>query len=349
MCTRGRVRTVFLGATDHPDGGIVELLDLGLTDIADAAPQTGLPSGGVFLLSFQVDVPSVLVRLDDLGLGGVPRTMPTPRGDLAATVVDPDGATVGLLPAGPRAAELRRTHGESSGSARRCRHALGSKQYRQFHRFPRQRRTHPSDVRRAPGVWPPSLRIVVTTCDSAYTQSRKHHLRIAGSRSSESGGIVADRDKSMAWLPFSIAEAAMSDAGDQPEPPQAWTYLTERLTSSAALVESDPVSRNRIDLAAGMRLLPCRWRPGSTQHYGWTPTRSSASRPPAWMAPSPGAWSARTACTPDPALRAGESYRLHGNRGTARYVGLQTMNGIASIVLLRWSTTLRSTTTGTSR
>ena len=29
-------------------------------------------------------------------------------------------------------------------------------------------------------------------------------------------------------------------------------------------------------------------------------------------------------------MRAGESYRLFGSRGTARYVGLQTMNGIAS-------------------
>ena len=29
-------------------------------------------------------------------------------------------------------------------------------------------------------------------------------------------------------------------------------------------------------------------------------------------------------------MRGGESYRLYGNRGSARYVGLQTMNGIAS-------------------
>ena len=29
-------------------------------------------------------------------------------------------------------------------------------------------------------------------------------------------------------------------------------------------------------------------------------------------------------------MRGGESYRLFGNRGTARYVGLQTMNGIVS-------------------
>lgn len=97
-----RVRTVFLGAADHPDGAIVELLDLGLKDIADATPQLGLPNRGVFLLSFQVDVPGVLVRLNDLGLGGSPRTMTTPRGGLAATVVDPDGVMVELLPAGAR-------------------------------------------------------------------------------------------------------------------------------------------------------------------------------------------------------------------------------------------------------
>ena len=68
--------------------------------IADAPAQTGLPNRGVFLLSFQVDVPGVLARLADLGLGGVPRTMATPRGGLAATVVDPDGVLVELLPAG---------------------------------------------------------------------------------------------------------------------------------------------------------------------------------------------------------------------------------------------------------
>jgi catechol 2,3-dioxygenase-like lactoylglutathione lyase family enzyme len=93
-----RVRTVFLGAADHPDGAIVELLDMGLQDIADAPPQPGLPNRGVFLLSFQVDVRGALARLDDLGLGGSPRTMTTPRGDLAATVIDPDGVMVELLP-----------------------------------------------------------------------------------------------------------------------------------------------------------------------------------------------------------------------------------------------------------
>ena len=95
-----KVRTVFLGAADHPDDAIVELLDLGLQDIADATPQHGVPNRGVFLLSFQVEVPGVLARLNDLGLGGLPRTMTTPRGGLAATVVDPDGVMVELLPGG---------------------------------------------------------------------------------------------------------------------------------------------------------------------------------------------------------------------------------------------------------
>jgi catechol 2,3-dioxygenase-like lactoylglutathione lyase family enzyme len=94
------VRTVFLGDTEHPDAGIIELLDLGISAVAESNPQTGLPGRGVFLLSLQVDVPAVLSRLRDSGLGGTPRTMTTPSGGLAATVTDPDGVMVELLPLG---------------------------------------------------------------------------------------------------------------------------------------------------------------------------------------------------------------------------------------------------------
>jgi catechol 2,3-dioxygenase-like lactoylglutathione lyase family enzyme len=94
------VRTVFLGDAEQTDSGIVELLDLGLSGIADSAPQAGLPARGVFLLSFQVDVPAVLAALEKMGLGGTPRAMPTPGGGLAATVTDPDGVMVELLPIG---------------------------------------------------------------------------------------------------------------------------------------------------------------------------------------------------------------------------------------------------------
>ncbi|MFV8164913.1 VOC family protein [Mycobacterium sp. 134] len=94
------VRTVFLGDTEHPDSGIVELLDLGLRTIDEAEPQPGLPTRGVFLLSFQVDVPATLSRLEASGLGGTPRTMTTPGGGIAATVTDPDGVMVELLSLG---------------------------------------------------------------------------------------------------------------------------------------------------------------------------------------------------------------------------------------------------------
>ncbi|MBB3603774.1 catechol 2,3-dioxygenase-like lactoylglutathione lyase family enzyme [Mycolicibacterium sp. BK556] len=94
------LRTVFLGAAGNKDSGIVELLDLGEAELANHERQQGLPVRGVFLLSFQVDIEAVLSRLADLGLGGTPRTMPTPSG-LAATVVDPDGVMVELLPTGP--------------------------------------------------------------------------------------------------------------------------------------------------------------------------------------------------------------------------------------------------------
>jgi catechol 2,3-dioxygenase-like lactoylglutathione lyase family enzyme len=96
-----KVRTVFLGEADNRDAGILELLDLGSDEVTGGPAQTGLPSRGLFLISLQVDVEAVLARLSELGLGGVPRRMTVPNGDLlAASVVDPDGVTVELLHAG---------------------------------------------------------------------------------------------------------------------------------------------------------------------------------------------------------------------------------------------------------
>lgn len=93
------LRTVFLGSAGRPDAGIVELLDLKVPEILGGTAQEGLPSRGLFLLSFQVDVKAVLERLQSMGLGGTPRTMPVPGG-LAATVTDPDGVMVELLQEG---------------------------------------------------------------------------------------------------------------------------------------------------------------------------------------------------------------------------------------------------------
>jgi catechol 2,3-dioxygenase-like lactoylglutathione lyase family enzyme len=92
------VRFIFLGDPASPEAGIVELLDLGSSRITASGPGPAGPARGLFLLSMRADVPAVLSRLEELRLGGTPRKMPVPRGGFAATVVDPDGVMVELMP-----------------------------------------------------------------------------------------------------------------------------------------------------------------------------------------------------------------------------------------------------------
>ncbi|OBF50278.1 hypothetical protein A5787_08320 [Mycobacterium sp. 852002-50816_SCH5313054-b] len=134
----------------------------------------------------------------------------------------------------------------------------------------------------------------------------------------------------MAWLPFSIAEAALSgDPGDI-DLAQAWSHLLERLREAARVVESESASRNRIDLAAGFRHLLVLLTAGIDEvlRFDRDPIlavqRTSTDDVVTWGMECPDCIYARAV------LRGGHSYRLFGNRGTARYVGLQTMNGIAA-------------------
>jgi glyoxylase I family protein len=94
-----RVRTVFLGDSSSPDASSLELLDLYDGKAAAEQPRSGLPQRGLTLISFHVPVKETLARLAELGLGGEPRLVPTPRGGFAATVVDPDGVVVELVDA----------------------------------------------------------------------------------------------------------------------------------------------------------------------------------------------------------------------------------------------------------
>jgi hypothetical protein len=135
----------------------------------------------------------------------------------------------------------------------------------------------------------------------------------------------------VAWLPHSIAEASTETppSGDV-DLAVAWSHLMRQLESAAQLVESDPVSRNRVDLAAGMRHLLVLLTAGIDEVLRFDPDpilrvqRASTTDLVSWGMECPD-------CLYTGAkLRGGESYRLFGNRGTARYVGLQTMNGIAS-------------------
>ncbi|MDP7724475.1 hypothetical protein [Mycobacterium sp. TY814] len=134
----------------------------------------------------------------------------------------------------------------------------------------------------------------------------------------------------MAWLPFSIAEAALSGSGDTPDLPQAWSHLLDRLRAAAVSVESDPANRNRADLTAGMRHLLVLLAAGVDEVLRFDPDpvlrvqRTSTDDVLTWGMECPDCIYTRAV------LRGGESYRVSGNRGTARYVGLQTMNGIVA-------------------
>jgi hypothetical protein len=135
----------------------------------------------------------------------------------------------------------------------------------------------------------------------------------------------------MAWLPHSIAEASTTTpAGGDVDVAAAWSQLMRRLGDAAQIVESDPANRNPVDLAAGMRHLLVLLAAGIDEALRFDPDpilcvqRASTNDVVTWGMECPDCLYTRAT------MRGGESYRLFGNRGTARYVGLQTMNGIAS-------------------
>jgi len=142
---------------------------------------------------------------------------------------------------------------------------------------------------------------------------------------------VSAAQRPMAWLPHSIAEASSEtpETGDL-DLAQAWSHLMRRLEGAAQIVESDPASRNTVDLAAGMRHLLVLLAAGIDEALRFDPDpilrvqRASTNDAVTWGMECPDCLYTRAT------LRGGESYRLFGNRGTARYVGLQTMNGIAA-------------------
>ena len=135
----------------------------------------------------------------------------------------------------------------------------------------------------------------------------------------------------MAWLPHSIAEAALSGVGgDDVEMAAAWAHLRERLSAAEQLVVSTPVNKNRLDYAAGMRHLMILLAVGIDMALRVDPdpilavTRARMDDVVTWGLECP------DCVYMNADLRAGETYRLFGNRGTARYVGLQTMDGMAA-------------------
>jgi hypothetical protein len=134
------------------------------------------------------------------------------------------------------------------------------------------------------------------------------------------------------WMPHSIAEAAKAgDAtSDDLVSGRAWSHLLHALGQAAEVVTTNASGRNAADLAAGFRHLLVLLSLGADQAL-----RAEAD-PVLAVSPSgvDNVYKWGMDC-PDciytgAPLRGGESYRIWGNRGTARYVGLQSMAGMAS-------------------
>ena len=135
----------------------------------------------------------------------------------------------------------------------------------------------------------------------------------------------------LSWLPFAIAEASLTGTGSGDRTPvEGWSYLLERMATSASIVETSGFARNRTDLTAGIRHLLVLLAVGIDEALRVNPEpalrveRTSTDDIITWGMECPDCLYTRAL------MRGGESYRLHGNRGTARYVGLQTMNGISA-------------------
>ncbi len=130
-----------------------------------------------------------------------------------------------------------------------------------------------------------------------------------------------------AWLPAHIADA---DTGDRADPQPGWEHALARFAQASQLLGADPGFANTADLVAGYRHLMVLLAVGLDEAL-YTPARpalrvarTSTDDVLSWGMECPdGLYTHAT-------MRGGETYRLWGNRGTARYVGLQTMDGIVS-------------------
>jgi catechol 2,3-dioxygenase-like lactoylglutathione lyase family enzyme len=92
-----RLHSVFLGAPDRQDAGIVELVVFdGVTgDGGDGSHPPLAP--GFLLISVEAELDTVLPRLAALGLGGEPRVSEVAPGVRLCTLVAPDGVVVELM------------------------------------------------------------------------------------------------------------------------------------------------------------------------------------------------------------------------------------------------------------
>jgi hypothetical protein len=133
------------------------------------------------------------------------------------------------------------------------------------------------------------------------------------------------------WMPHSVSEAAKAgDASlDDLVSGRAWSHLLDKLGKASEVVLSDG-SRNATDIAAGFRHLLVLLGTGLDQALRAEADPVLAVRPSGVDAVYKWGMDCPDCIYTGAPLRGGEAYRLWGNRGSARYVGLQSMAGMAS-------------------
>jgi hypothetical protein len=134
------------------------------------------------------------------------------------------------------------------------------------------------------------------------------------------------------WMPHSVSEAARAgDAGvDDLVTGRAWSHLLDSLRKASSVVLSDDVPRNAADMAAGFRHLLVLLGTGLDQALRAEADPVLAVRPSGVDGVYKWGMDCPDCIYTGAPLRGGEIYRLWGNRGSARYVGLQSMAGMAS-------------------
>ncbi len=134
------------------------------------------------------------------------------------------------------------------------------------------------------------------------------------------------------WMPHSVSEAARAGeaTADDLVSGRAWSHLLDRLHKASTVVVSDEVPRNAADVAAGFRHLLVLLGTGLDQALRAESDPVLAVRPSGVDAVYKWGMDCPDCIYTGAPLRGGETYRLWGNRGTARYVGLQSMAGMAS-------------------
>jgi hypothetical protein len=134
------------------------------------------------------------------------------------------------------------------------------------------------------------------------------------------------------WLPFSVSEAATAgdaDARDL-ESGQAWNHLLDTLKRTGEVVLSDSVPRQPMDTASGFRHLLVLLGVGIDELLRRGLDRVPAVKPSGMDAAYKWGMECPDCIYLGSALKGGSTYRLWGNRGSARYVGLQVMAGMGS-------------------